>query len=60
MSAPGLSRRAILATSAVAGGGLLIGLSLPSGMRRAFAQEAAAAAPKIVPIATSSAEAPCA
>jgi isoquinoline 1-oxidoreductase beta subunit len=31
------------------GGGLLIGLSLPSGLRRAFAQEAARPAPKIVP-----------
>ncbi len=49
MSAPGLSRRAFLATSAVAGGGLLIGLSLPNGLRRAFAQEAAPPAPKIVP-----------
>ncbi len=48
MSASGLSRRTFLATSAVAGGGLLIGLSLPGSMRRVFAQEAAPA-PKIVP-----------
>ena len=44
-----LSRRAFLASSAAVGGGLLIGLSLPSGLRRAFAQEAARPAPKIVP-----------
>lgn len=44
-----LSRRAFLTRSAVAGGGLLIGLSLPPAVRRVFAQEAAPAAPKIVP-----------
>lgn len=49
MSASGLSRRTFLATSAVAGGGLLIGLSLPTGLRRVLAQEPPAAAPKIVP-----------
>lgn len=44
-----LSRRAFLTRSAVAGGGLLIGLSLPPAVRRVFAQEAAPAAPKIAP-----------
>lgn len=46
-----LSRRAFLARSAVAGGGLLLGLSLPPVVRRVFAQEAAPAAapPKIIP-----------
>src|SRR6185295_623426 len=50
VSAPGLSRRAFIARSAAAGGGLLIGLSLPSGLRRIFAQQAwSAPAPKISP-----------
>lgn len=46
-----LSRRAFLTHTAVAGGGLLIGLSLPTTVRRVFAQEAApaAAARKVVP-----------
>jgi len=48
MNAP-LSRRAFLTHSALAGGGLLIGLSLPSPVRRSFAQEGAAAAPAIKP-----------
>lgn len=45
MSARSLSRRAFLAQTAVVGGGLLIGFSLPSGVRRLFAQEGAAPAP---------------
>jgi isoquinoline 1-oxidoreductase beta subunit len=50
VSAAPLSRRAFLAGSAAAGGGLLIGLSLPSGLRRIVAQEPPPpAAPKIVP-----------
>jgi isoquinoline 1-oxidoreductase subunit beta len=49
MSARSLSRRAFLAQSAIAGGGLVIGLHLPGAMRRAFAQEAAPAVPKPVP-----------
>jgi len=49
MSASSLSRRAFLASTAAAGGGLLIGLALPDGLRRAFAQPPPAAAPKIVP-----------
>jgi isoquinoline 1-oxidoreductase beta subunit len=43
-----LSRRAFLTHSALAGGGLLIGLSLPAPVRRVFAQEAPAAAKKAV------------
>jgi isoquinoline 1-oxidoreductase beta subunit len=42
----GLSRRAFLTHTAVAGGGLLIGLSLPTSVGRIFAQEAAAPAAK--------------
>jgi isoquinoline 1-oxidoreductase beta subunit len=49
MSASGLSRRAFLASTAAAGGGLLIGLTLPDGLRRVLAQQPPAAAPKIVP-----------
>jgi isoquinoline 1-oxidoreductase subunit beta len=45
VSAAGLSRRTFLATTAAAGGGLLIGLSLPTGLRRLFAQETAPGAP---------------
>jgi len=45
----GLSRRAFLTRSAMAGGGLLIGMALPPVVRRVFAQEAAPAAKKIVP-----------
>ncbi|HYU33132.1 MAG TPA: xanthine dehydrogenase family protein molybdopterin-binding subunit [Thermoanaerobaculia bacterium] len=44
-----LSRRAFLTRSAMAGGGLVIGLSLPGPVRRLFAQEAPTAAKKIVP-----------
>ena len=44
-----ISRRAFLAHSAVAGGGLVIGLYLPGAVRRVFAQPAAPAAPAIVP-----------
>ena len=49
MSAQPLSRRSFLAGTAVAGGGLLIGLSLPTTVRRLLAQEAPAAAKKVVP-----------
>ena len=44
-----ISRRAFLAHSAIAGGGLVIGLHLPGAVRRVFAQPAAPAAPAIVP-----------
>jgi isoquinoline 1-oxidoreductase beta subunit len=50
VSAPKLSRRAFLAHSAVVGGGLVIGLTLPENVRRVFAQGApAGAAPKPTP-----------
>lgn len=49
MSPAGLSRRSFLAQSAGAAGGLLIGLSLPEGLKRVFAQESAAPALPIVP-----------
>jgi isoquinoline 1-oxidoreductase beta subunit len=46
----GLSRRAFLQTSAVLGGGLVVGFFVPAGMRRlAFAQDAAAAPPALPP-----------
>ena len=46
----GLSRRAFLQTSAVLGGGLVVGFFVPAGMRRlAFAQGAAAAPPALPP-----------
>ena len=44
-----ISRRAFLAHSAIAGGGLVIGLCLPGAVRRVLAQQAAPAAPAIVP-----------
>lgn len=44
-----LSRRAFLTHTAMAGGGLLIGLSLPTTVRRLFAQEAPAAKKAVVP-----------
>src|SRR5258708_15596875 len=45
-----LSRRAFLQTSAVLGGGLVVGFFLPAGMRRpAFAQGAAEAPPALPP-----------
>jgi isoquinoline 1-oxidoreductase beta subunit len=50
VSAAGLSRRAFLTRTAVAGGGLLLGLSLPAGVRRAFAQEPATAGGAARPI----------
>jgi isoquinoline 1-oxidoreductase beta subunit len=53
VSTPPLSRRAFLAGSAAVGGGLVIGLALPGGLRRIFAQETAPAAaptaPKVIP-----------
>jgi isoquinoline 1-oxidoreductase beta subunit len=50
VSAPVLSRRAFLAHTAVVGGGLVIGLTLPENVRRVFAQEGpAAAAPAPTP-----------
>jgi isoquinoline 1-oxidoreductase beta subunit len=49
VSARGHSRRAFLARSAAAGGGLVIGFSLPRAGRTALAQETPAAARKVVP-----------
>jgi len=49
MSARAHSRRAFLARSAAASGGLVIGFSLPGVVRTARAQEAAPPAPKVVP-----------
>jgi isoquinoline 1-oxidoreductase beta subunit len=43
------SRRVFLARSAAAGGGLVIGVSLPDSVRRALAQETPPAARKVVP-----------
>jgi isoquinoline 1-oxidoreductase subunit beta len=43
------SRRAFLARSAAAGGGLVIGFSLPAAVRGALAQETPPAARKVVP-----------
>jgi isoquinoline 1-oxidoreductase beta subunit len=46
----GLSRRAFLTRSAMTGGGLLLGMTLPPAVRRVFAQEGApAAAKKVAP-----------
>jgi isoquinoline 1-oxidoreductase subunit beta len=49
VSTPPVSRRAFLAGSAAAGGGLVIGLCLPGAVRSALAKEAAPEAKKVVP-----------
>src|SRR5262245_33122855 len=43
------SRRTFLKTSALVGGGLVVGFFVPAGLKRALAQEGGAAAPNAAP-----------